>query len=160
MAQTLAAIPLLLVVIVPILAWLIWDEMLSRRARRRRHAALTARPIMNREEWYDMHCREHNVSLEAAVAMAGALAEALDCDPTQLRMSDSMEGTLAVRPKRWLAIDEVDIEFEALDEEILKRVLPESAWIALGRDGHGMRSLADLTRWYDETVLGRRRTKP
>jgi hypothetical protein len=85
--------------------------------------------------------------------MSEALARSLGCELTQLRLSDSFCGNLAIRPDRWLPLDGDDADLEILDEEILRKLLPASAWAASGKESGSIRSLGDLIQWYDRTVL-------
>jgi hypothetical protein len=147
-----AIIAVLAIVAVPAMALVVLEELLSRRARRHRLMELKARPVMAKDDWYDLYWGEFSVSYGATVAVSDALSHVLGCDSTQLRPSDRFDGSLSIRSSRWALLDRDDVELEVFEEEILTKMMPGPIWEKLRKEEGSICSLGDLVGWYDRVV--------
>ena len=143
----------------------IWVEWRNRPVFAARRERLRSRGAMPLETWHDRYFAPEGLSYTASVEVARRLAEALGCEPTNLRASDSFSGELGL-PGLWkLGLDDDPELVEGVEEVFLwigpaERQLDRAArkrLKALEKQLPDVRTVGDLVRYCDAVLTKKAR---
>lgn len=124
---------------------LVIDCLYVRRARRRRHSNLNARPQMDRDKWFEEMWLPLGLHRDSVAAIVEPLANALQCEFTAIRPSDSFSKQLSIRSISGLDVDD---EMECFVENLLEKSVGETKFRLLEQHFHAVSTVEELVRRY------------